>query len=84
MLFRIDGMMLLCATALASSVAAQSPPCPPRSPELSSPRRKLPTVTEVPLYFGAMTSPCRRAKPAASLAPWRPLSDVGIDGDRGR
>jgi quercetin dioxygenase-like cupin family protein len=51
MLFRIAGMLLLCATALASSVAAQSPPSPAAITRTAVAASKLPTVTEVPLYF---------------------------------
>jgi quercetin dioxygenase-like cupin family protein len=54
MLFRIAGMLLLCATALASSGAAQSPP-PPAITRTVVAATKLPTVTEVPLYFRAVS-----------------------------
>ena len=54
MLFRIAGM-LLCATALANSVAAQSPPSPAAITRTVVAASKLPTVTEVPLYFRAVS-----------------------------
>ena len=55
MLFRIAAMLLLCATALANSVAAQSPPSPAAITRTVVAASKLPTVTEVPLYFRAVS-----------------------------
>jgi quercetin dioxygenase-like cupin family protein len=55
MLFRITGMLLLYATALANSVAAQSPPSPTAITRTVVAASKLPTVTEVPLYFRAVS-----------------------------
>jgi quercetin dioxygenase-like cupin family protein len=55
MLVRIAGMLLLCATALADSVAAQSPPSPAAITRTVVAVSKLPTVTEVPLYFVAVS-----------------------------
>jgi quercetin dioxygenase-like cupin family protein len=55
MLFRIVGMLLLCATALANSVAAQSPPSPAGITRTVVAASKLPTVTDVPLYFRAVS-----------------------------
>ena len=56
MLFRIAGMLLLlCVTALASSVAAQSPPSPAAITRTVVAASKLPTVTDVPLYFRAVS-----------------------------
>jgi quercetin dioxygenase-like cupin family protein len=55
MLFRIAGMLMLCATALANSVAAQSPPSPAAITRTVVAASKLPTVTEVPLYFRAVS-----------------------------
>jgi hypothetical protein len=55
MLFRIAGMLLLCATALATSLAAQSPPTAAAITRTVVAASKLPTVTEVPLYFGAVS-----------------------------
>jgi quercetin dioxygenase-like cupin family protein len=55
MLYRIAGMLLLGATALANSVAAQSPPTPAAITRTVVAATKLPTVTEVPLYFRAVS-----------------------------
>jgi quercetin dioxygenase-like cupin family protein len=55
MLYRIAGMLLLGATALANSVAAQSPPTPAGITRTVVAATKLPTVTEVPLYFRAVS-----------------------------
>jgi quercetin dioxygenase-like cupin family protein len=55
MLFGVAGMMLLCATAFANSVAAQSPPSPAAITRTVVAASKLPTVTDVPLYFRAMS-----------------------------
>jgi quercetin dioxygenase-like cupin family protein len=55
MLFRLAGMLLLCATALANLVAAQSPPSPAAITRTVVAATKLPTVTEVPLYFRAVS-----------------------------
>jgi quercetin dioxygenase-like cupin family protein len=55
MLYWIAGMLLLGATALANSVAAQSPPTPAAITRTVVAAAKLPTVTEVPLYFRAVS-----------------------------
>jgi quercetin dioxygenase-like cupin family protein len=55
MLFRIAGMLLLCATALANSVAAQAPTSPAAITRTVVAASKLPTVTDVPLYFRAVS-----------------------------
>ena len=55
MLYRLAGMLLLGATALANSVGAQSPPTPAAITRTVVAATKLPTVTEVPLYFRAVS-----------------------------
>ena len=55
MLFRVVGMLLSCATALTTPVAAQSPPSPAAITRTVVAASKLPTVTEGPLYFKAVS-----------------------------
>src|SRR6516162_9293928 len=52
---RIAGMLLLGATALANLVAAQSPPSATAITRTVVAATRLPTVTEVPLYFSAVS-----------------------------
>ena len=52
---RTAGMLLLGATALTNSVAAQSPPSAPAITRTVVAATRLPTVTEVPLYFRAVS-----------------------------
>ena len=55
MLYRIAGMLLLGATGLANSVGAQSPPTPAAITRTVVAATKLPTATEAPLYFRAVS-----------------------------
>ena len=55
MFFRIAGMLLLGATALANSVVAQSTPSPAAITRTVVAATKLPTVAEAPLYFRAVS-----------------------------
>jgi quercetin dioxygenase-like cupin family protein len=55
MLFRIAGMLLLGAVALVNPLAAQSTPPPAAITRTVVAATKLPAVTEVPLYFRAVS-----------------------------
>ena len=56
MLLRIAGILLPCAVALANSVAAQPPTPPPAAiTRTVIATTKLPTVTEAPLHFRAVS-----------------------------
>ena len=56
MLFRIAGILVPCAVALANPVAAQSPTPPPAAiTRTVIATTKLPTVTEAPLHFRAVS-----------------------------
>ena len=51
MRFRTTGLLLLGAMGLAASAAAQTTPTPPAITRTVAAATKLPTVTDVPLYF---------------------------------
>ncbi len=55
MRFRTTGTLLLGAMALAASAAAQTTPAPPAITREVVAATKLPTVTDVPLHFKAMS-----------------------------
>src|SRR3979411_198562 len=55
MQFRITGLLLLGAMALPASGAAQTPPAPPAITRTVVAATKLPTVTDVPLHFKAVS-----------------------------
>ena len=55
MVFRIAGIMLLGTVALATAAAAQSTPPPAAITRTLIATTKLPTVTDVPLYFRAVS-----------------------------
>jgi len=55
MRFRTTGTLLLCALALAGSAAAQTTPAPPAITREVVAATKLPTVTDVPLHFKALS-----------------------------
>src|SRR6266404_3812877 len=55
MQFRTTGLLLLCAMALPASGAAQTPPAPPAITRTVVAATKLPTVTDVPLHFKAVS-----------------------------
>ena len=55
MLFRTIGILLLGAMALAAPAAAQTTPAPPAITRTVVAATKLPTVTDVPLYFKALS-----------------------------
>ena len=55
MRFRTTGILWLGAMALAASAAAQTTPAPPAITRTVVAATKLPTVTDVPLYFKAVS-----------------------------
>ena len=55
MRFRTTGILLLGAMALPASTAAQTTPAPPAITRTAVAATKLPTVTDVPLYFKAVS-----------------------------
>jgi quercetin dioxygenase-like cupin family protein len=55
MRFRTIGLLLLGATALAAAAAAQNAPAPAAITRTLVAATKLPTVTDVPLYFKAVS-----------------------------
>ncbi|WP_167558603.1 cupin domain-containing protein [Bradyrhizobium canariense] len=55
MQFRTTGLLLLGAMALPASATAQTPPAPPAITRTVVAATKLPTVTDVPLHFKAVS-----------------------------
>src|SRR3984893_13986530 len=55
MQFRTTGLLLLGAMALPASVTAQTTPAPPAITRTVVAATKLPTVTDVPLHFKAVS-----------------------------
>src|SRR5258708_3939185 len=55
MRFRTIGILLLGAMAIAPSAAAQTTPAPPAITRTVIATTKLPTVTDVPLFFKAVS-----------------------------
>src|ERR1700732_4462893 len=55
MWFRTIGIQLLGAVALAASATAQTTPAPPAITRTAVAATKLPTVTDVPLHFKAVS-----------------------------
>ena len=55
MQFRTTGLLLLGAMALPASAAAQTTPAPPAITRIAIAATKLPTVTDLPLYFKAVS-----------------------------
>ena len=83
MFFRI-AVMLLGATALANSVAAQSTPSPSAITRTVVAATKLPAVTEAPLYFRAMSVTLPPGQTSSVSAANGIIHQIGIDGDSGR
>jgi len=54
MRFKITGILLLSAVVLTSSAAAQTTPAPSAITRTAIAATKLPSVTDVPLYFRAV------------------------------
>ena len=85
MLIRMAVILLIGAVALATSAAAQSTPPPAAITRTVIAATKLPTVTEVPLYFRAVSVTLSAEREEQRLCGQRhPLSDVGIDRGCGR
>ena len=62
-------ILLIGAVALATSAAAQSTPPPAAITRTVIAATKLPSVTDVPLYFRAVSVTFPRARRVASLRP---------------
>ena len=86
MLTRMPVILLIAAVALATSADAQSTPPPAAISRTVIATTKLPSVTEVPLYFRAVSVTLTAGRGEQCLC--RPmassLSDVGIDRGCGR
>ena len=54
MRFRMTGIVLLSAVVFVATAAAQTPPAPSAITQTVIAATKLPTVTDVPLYFKAV------------------------------
>ena len=80
MLIGIAVILLIGAVALAASVAAQSTPPPAAITRTVIATTKLPTVTDAPLYFRAVSVTLTTEREVQRLCgQWHALSDVGID-----
>ena len=80
MLTRMAVILLIGAVALATSADAQSTPPPPAITRTVIAATKLPSVTEVQLYFRAVQCYLTAGREEQRLCGKRhPLSDVGID-----
>ena len=85
MLTRMPVILLIGAVALATSADAQSTPPPAAITRTVIATTKLPSVTEVPLYFRAVSVTLSAGREEQRLCgQWHPLSDVGIDRGCGR
>ena len=71
MRFKITGILLLSAVVLTSSAAAQTTPAPSAITRTVIAATKLPTVTDVPLYFRAV---------GVTLAPGEKTSVAAANG----
>ncbi len=87
MQFRTTGILLLGAMALPASAAAQTTPAPPAITRTVVAATKLPTVTEVPLHFKAVSitlQPDERSSVAAAngiLYQMSGSTEVALDGE---
>ena len=87
MQFRITGLLLLSAIALPTSGAAQTPPAPPAITRTVVAAAKLPTVTDVPLHFKAVSitlQPDEKSGVSAAngiLYQMSGLTEVSLDGE---
>lgn len=80
MQFRTTGLLLFGAIALPASGTAQTTPTPPAVTRTVVAGTKLPTVTDVPLYFKAVSVTLEPGqKSGVSAANGHPLPDVRID-----
>ena len=66
MRFGMTGIVLLSAMVFVAAAAAQTTPTPSAITRTVIAATKLPTVTDVPLYFRAWVLPFRRARRASS------------------
>ncbi len=69
MRFRTTGIMLLSAMTLAASAAAQTTPAPPAIVRTAVAAAKLPSVTDAPLYFKAVSVTIPEGGKSAVSAP---------------
>ncbi len=87
MQFRTTGILLLGAMALPASAAAQTTPAPPAITRTVVAATKLPTVTEVPLHFKAVSitlQPDERSGVSAAngiLYQMSGSTEVALDGE---
>src|SRR5258708_27128647 len=87
MQFRTPGLVLLGAIALPASGTAQSTPAPPAITRTVIAATKLPTVTDVPLYFKAVSitlQPDERSSVLAAngiLYQMSGSTEVALDGE---
>src|SRR5258708_28559124 len=87
MQFRTPGLLLLGAIALPASGTAQSTPAPPAITRTVIAATKLPTVTDVPLYFKAVSitlQPDERSSVLAAngiLYQMSGSTEVALDGE---
>src|SRR6266404_4311339 len=86
MQFRITGLLLLGAMTLPASGTAQTPPAPPAITRTVIAATKLPTVTDVPLHFKAVSitlQPNERSSVSAAngiLYQMSGSTEVALDG----
>src|SRR5260370_2537389 len=87
MQFRTTGLLLLGAMALPASGAAQTTAAPPAITRTVIAATKLPTVTDVPLYFKAVSitlQPDERSSVSAAngiLYQMSGSTEVALDGE---
>src|SRR6266568_1653634 len=80
MQFRTTGLLLLGAMALPASGTAQTTPAPPAITRTVVAAAKLPTVTDAPLHFKAVSITLQPdEKSGVSAAQRHPLPGVRID-----
>ena len=70
MQFRTTELLLLGAMALPASGAAQTAPAPPAIPRTVVAATKLPTVTDVPLHFKAVSITLQPDEQSSTLPPF--------------
>src|SRR6266404_2579690 len=87
MQFRITGLLLLGAMTLPASGTAQTPPAPPAITRTVIAATKLPTVTDVPVHFKAVSitlQPDERSSVSAAngiLYQMSGSTEVALDGE---
>jgi quercetin dioxygenase-like cupin family protein len=87
MRFRTTGLLLLAAMALSASAAAQTTPAAPAITRTVVAATKLPTVTDVPLHFKAVSVTLQPGEKSSVSAPNGILyqisgsSEVALDGE---